>query len=69
MNVALWIAQVLLAAAFAIAGTMKTTMPIAALGAESQDGPEISRQHWFASSELASNQGLLPQARATTVRS
>jgi len=31
MNVALWIAQILLAAAFALAGAMKTSMPIAAL--------------------------------------
>jgi len=31
MNVALWIAQVLLAAAFATSGVMKTSMPIAAL--------------------------------------
>ena len=31
MNVALWIAQVLLAAAFALSGAMKTSMPIAAL--------------------------------------
>ena len=31
MNVALWVAQALLAAAFAIAGAMKTTMPIATL--------------------------------------